>query len=346
MPANTKSDHLGALMRDMKAAASPMRQYLNELHSRYKGVKDGAVASYIPELARANPDWFGISVTTVGGESFSVGDHAQSFTIQSISKPFVYGLALEEHGREIVNQRVGVEPTGDAFNSLIKLDEKSKRPHNPMVNAGAIATASLIKGPDPTSRLRKLLAMLENYTGREPAVDVAIFVSEKSTGHRNRAIAHLMLNFGMIDPDVDGALDLYFQQCSVLVTCQDLAMMAATLANGGINPVTGRVAIKDEYLRDVLSVMYTCGLYDFAGEWAYSVGLPAKSGVGGGIIAVVPGRMGIAVFSPPLDARGNSVRGIQVCTDMSRDLGLHIFDGRPKTKVAMPGLQPAGVGVG
>ena len=320
-----RRDDLGLLVGDLKSAASPFRQHLQTLHRKYLPLRDGAVASYIPELARANPDWFAICVVTTNGQQFGAGDVNQSFTIQSIAKPFVFGMALEAMGSEAVAQRVGVEPTGDAFNSLIRLDEDSKRPHNPMVNAGAIATADLIRGADPTERLRKLLTAFELYTGRPMNLDAAVFTSERSTGHRNRAIAHLMLNFGMISGDVDETLDLYFQQCSMLVTCQDLAMMAATLANGGVNPVTGKRALAAEHLRDVLSVMYTCGMYDYAGEWAYTVGVPAKSGVSGGILAVVPGRMGIAVFSPPLDERGNSVRGIRVCEEMSRELGLHVF---------------------
>ncbi|MDB5325844.1 MAG: glutaminase, partial [Phycisphaerales bacterium] len=222
------------------------------------------------------------------------------------------------------------------FNSLIKLDEKSNRPHNPMINAGAIATASLIHGDDPTDRLKKTLAAFNAFAGRELNVDMSVFVSERSTGHRNRAIAHLMLNFGMIDPDIDTALDLYFQQCSILVNAHDLAVTAATLANDGINPLTKQRAIKSEYIRDVLSLMYTCGMYDYAGEWAYTVGLPAKSGVGGGIMAVVPGKMGIAIFSPPLDSRGNSVRGIKVCQAMSADLGLHMFASNQTAEVPLP----------
>jgi len=322
----TQRDDLGALLRDTKAAASPLRTYLKDLHARLAPVRDGAPASYIPELAVANPDWFGINIVTCDGRSYGVGDSEQPFTIQSISKPLVYGLALEMHGRDYVLGHVGVEPTGDAFNSLIKLDEKSKRPHNPMVNAGAIATASLIHGADSTDRLKKLLAMFRKYIGREVSVDMSVFVSERTTGHRNRAIAHLMLNFGMIDPDVDAALDLYFQQCSVLVTSRDLAVIAATLANGGVNPITKERALDAQYVRDVLSLMYTCGMYDYAGEWAHSVGIPAKSGVGGGIMATAPGKLGIGVFAPPLDARGNSVRGIKACQAMSADLGLHMFD--------------------
>ncbi len=331
-----KRDDLSALIRQTKSTSSPFRAYLNELHTRFAGVSDGEVANYIPELALAKPEWFGISVMTIDGQSYHAGDSEQKFTIQSISKPLVYGNALEAHGREYVLSKVGVEPTGDAFNSLIKLDEKSKRPHNPMVNAGAIATAGLIKGEDPTIRLKKLLAVFQGYFGHEVNVDMSVFVSERATGHRNRAIAHLMLNFGMVDADIDQSLDLYFQQCSVLVNSKDLATTAATLANGGVNPLTKQKVINPEYVRDVLSVMYTCGMYDYSGEWAYSVGVPAKSGVGGGIMAVVPGKMGIGIFSPPLDPRGNSVRGIKVCQAMASDLGLHIFGDKKSKSPMMP----------
>jgi glutaminase len=336
MATSTKRDDLAALVKSTKATASPFRTYLNGLHARFAGVRDGAPAGYIPELARVNPDLFGISVATVNGQLFNTGDCAQTFTIQSISKPFIYGLALEKHGREKVNSKVGVEPLGDAFNSLIRLDEASKRPHNPMINAGAIATADLITGVDSTARLKLMLEMFRKYIGKDVQVDMSVFVSEKTTGHRNRAIGHLMLNFDMISSKVDETLDLYFQQCSLLVTSQDLAVMAATLANKGINPITGERAVEPTFIRDMLSVMYTCGMYDYSGEWAYKIGLPAKSGVGGGVIAVVPGKMGIGVFSPPLDERGNSVRGIKVCEAMVEDLGLHIFDCEAKASQLMP----------
>ncbi|HEY9644889.1 MAG TPA: glutaminase A, partial [Chroococcidiopsis sp.] len=263
---------------------------------------------------------------TVDGQLFDVGDAEQLFTIQSISKAFVHGLALEDHGREYLLTRVGVEPTGDAFNAII-LDDQSKRPYNPMVNAGAIATTSLIKGEDLTARLNRMLDMFRRYIGREDVfIDVATYVSERATGDRNRAMGYLMRHFGMIDSELDEALDLYFQQCSVMVNCRDLAVMAATLANQGINPVTGDRAVDARYVRDILSVMYTCGMYNFAGEWAYTIGLPAKSGVCGGIIVVVPDQVGIAVFSPPLDSRGNSVRGVKVCEAISDRFDLHLFD--------------------
>ncbi|OYT69568.1 MAG: glutaminase A, partial [Chloracidobacterium sp. CP2_5A] len=292
----------------------------------YKSLQDGRVADYIPQLAKVSPDLFGICIATVDGQVFEVGDYDYLFTIQSISKPFVYGLALQDHGREYVRTRVGVEPTGDAFNSIIKLDERSKRPHNPLVNAGAIAMTSIIKGTDPTDKLNRILDLFQRYTGHGIFADMSVFMSERMTGHRNRAIAHLMLNFGMIDGNVDEALDLYFQQCSLMISCRDLAVMGATLANRGVNPLTREQAISSEYVRDILSVMFTCGLYDYAGEWAYRVGLPAKSGVGGGLLAVVPGRFGIGVFSPPLDERGNSVRAIKVCEGITEAFGAHIFD--------------------
>jgi glutaminase len=194
------------------------------------------------------------------------------------------------------------------------------------VNAGAIATCDLIEGKDFADRIKRLLAMFSRYTGREAYIDNAIFMSERTTGHRNRAIAHLMLNFGMVSKRIEDSLELYFQQCSILVHARDLAMMGATLANAGINPTTKQRAIEQPYVKDVLSVMLTCGMYDYAGEWAYRVGLPAKSGVGGGICAVVPGKAGIGVFSPLLDVRGNSVRGIKVCEELSARFGLHAFE--------------------
>ncbi|MEL6333120.1 MAG: glutaminase A [Cyanobacteria bacterium J06626_26] len=303
-----------------------LQAFLEKLHHTHGATDEGQVAAYIPELSKANPDWFGISVVTTDGQAFNVGDTAQKFTIQSISKIFSYGLALEDHGREVLLEKVGVEPTGDPFNSMIRLDEGSHRPYNPMINAGAIATTSLLSGDSPTDKLNRMLNMFERYTGHDVFIDMPTFMSERATGHRNRAMAHLMLNFGMIDKDIDTALDLYFQQCAVMVTCGDLAIMAATLANHGKNPITHAQAVNEDYVRDLLSIMYTCGMYNRAGEWAYRVGIPAKSGVSGGILAVIPGKAGIATFSPPIDPNGNSVRGLHVFEALSKKYNLHMFD--------------------
>jgi glutaminase len=302
-----------------------LREALEELHAKYKPLREGQVATYIPELGKANPDDFGIAAVTAAGEVVEVGDSRKAFTAQSIAKPFLHALALQDHGRDFVLSRVGVEPTGDAFNH-IKLDERSKRPYNPMVNAGAIAMASLVRGNGPSEKLNRMLAFFEGVIGRKVMVDMSVFMSERSTGHRNRAMAYLMLNFGMIEGNIEEALDLYFQECSILVDTVDLATMAASLACRGVNPVTEYQALDAATVKDVLGVMFTCGMYDYAGEWAYRVGMPAKSGVGGGLIAVAPGQLGIAVYSPPLDHRGNSVRAIKVCEELSARFGLHVFE--------------------
>lgn len=304
---------------------SPIFDFLRDLHRRVSELTDGEVATYIPQLARANPDWFGICLVTANGSVYEVGDSAQLFTIQSISKPLIYGLALEDHGREDVLGKIGVEPTGDAFNS-ISLHPVSGRPMNPMINAGAIAATGLISGRTPEARFDRILSTLGAYAGRELDVDEAVFQSESATGHRNRAIGYMLRNFNILEEDPTNALELYFRQCAISVTCRDLAIMAATLANRGINPVTGKQAVRGEYVECILSVMGSSGMYDYAGEWIYRIGMPAKSGVAGGIIAVLPGQLGIGVFSPRLDPRGNSVRGIKVCDELSFHLDLHLFN--------------------
>jgi len=325
VPPASNDNELDSLLGRMKAAAAPLRDLLREIHERHSTNQEGEVASYIPDLAKADHRWFGITIATTEGQVFEVGDCEQLFTIQSISKPFVYGMALEDHGPEHVLSKVGVEPTGEAFNAIV-LDESSNRPFNPMVNAGAIAIADMIKGKDFPERVTRLLAMFKRYCGREMYIDNSIFMSERMTGHRNRAIGHLMLNFGMVGPHIEDSLELYFQQCSVLVNSRDLAIMGATLANGGVNPHTGQRAIEQSYVKYLLSIMLSCGMYDHAGEWAYRVGIPSKSGVAGGIVGVVPGQFGIGIYSPPLDSKGNSVRGIQVFRELSDRFGLHIFE--------------------
>lgn len=306
-----------------------MKPVLDELIGRYRPVTEGSLAAYIPELARANPADFAIAVATTDGEVHEAGDSVREFTLQSLSKPFVYGLTLEDHGRERLRAQVGVEPTGDAFNSIIELERHSHRPYNPMINSGAIAVTSLLKGDTAGGKFERILELFARYVGKPVRVDEQVFASERATGHRNRAIAHLLRNFGVLGEEgvgIDEALDLYFRQCSILTNTRDLALMGATLANGGVQPLTRERAIAREYVRDLLSLMFSCGMYDAAGEWAYTVGLPAKSGVSGGILAVVPGRMGIAVYSPLLDSRGHSVRGTAVCRELSERFRLHAFE--------------------
>jgi glutaminase len=320
--------------------ANPVDRVLGDLHARIgREPAEGAVADYIPELSTADPATFGIALATVQGDVHEVGDTTVPFTIQSISKMVLYGMALEDRGREAVAEVVGVEPSGEAFNS-IRLHPERSTPLNPMVNAGAIATTGLVQGAGPGERLARILATFERYTGRVAEVDERVYRSESETGHRNRAIAHLLRNFSVIDGDPDDVLDVYFRQCSILVTCRDLAVMGATLANRGVNPITGARALAEEHVPSVLSVMATCGMYDFAGQWLHDIGLPAKSGVAGGILAVLPGQFGVGTLSPPLDAVGNSVRGIRVCRALSEELGLHLLD-PPRPGVAARGTAPA-----
>jgi glutaminase len=300
---------------------------LAELHAELLAEHSGKVASYIPELARVDPDRFGIALVAVDGRSLAVGDAELPFTIQSASKPFVYGMAVDEHGRDRVLAKIGVQPVEEAFNA-IALDEATNRPFNPMINAGAIAATDLLGGDTAEQRLSRLLAVFERGCGHPVEVDEQVFASERATGERNRALAHLMRSFGMIGPRLEETLELYFRQCSIKVTCRDLAMLGATLANQGVNPVTGERMLSTSTVRDVLSVMHGCGMYNFSGEWDLRIGIPAKSGVGGGIVGVVPGLGGIATFSPRLDEKGNSVRGIAAFRILAERFHLHLFDDR------------------
>jgi glutaminase len=318
-------------------AQSPIQDYLQALHARFSGLNAGKVADYIPELTLANPDWFGICIATPDGHVYEVGDCNQPFTIQSVSKPLTYGLALEQHGEAAVLEKIGVEPSGDAFNA-ISLHPQRGTPLNPLINAGAIAACSLIAGDSVGEKSAAILQTFSRYAGRTLDIDHRVYQSESDTGHRNRAIGWMLRNFSVIESDPTATLEAYFQQCSIRVTCRDLAVMAATLANGGVNPITGQRAVPEKFVANVLSVMATCGMYDASGDWLYRTGLPAKSGVGGGIMAVQPGRLGIAVFSPRLDAQGNSVRGLAVCHALTAELGLHMFDASQR---AVPAIRRA-----
>jgi glutaminase len=298
---------------------------IDDAYARYQPLTDGQIATYIPELGKANPELFGIALATSSGRLFQVGDTDHPFSLQSISKPLMFGLALEKFGHEMVSRFVGVEPSGDAFNA-ISLQSDTHRPHNAMINAGAITITALLHAQFGDETFDMVLDRLSQAAGRQLSVDQSVYESERRTGHRNRAIAHLLLNFGMVHDQAEDALDVYFRQCAVLVTCRDLAIIGATLANMGRNPMTGAAVFDLVTVRSMLAIMFTCGMYDYSGEWAFRVGLPAKSGVSGGVMAVVNRQLGIATFSPRLDARGNSCRGIEVCSDLAGRFGLHAFD--------------------
>lgn len=289
--------------------------------------KEGKVAAYIPELINANPDALGISIITLNGEDYFAGDYDAKFTIQSISKIITLMLALIDNGRERVFSKVGVEPTADAFNSIINLETKKiQKPLNPMINAGAIATVSLVAGKTGEETFDRILNFTRKITGN-PSIDVnhEVYKSEKITGDRNRALAYFMKSMGVIEPDVEEVLDVYFKQCSIEATCKDIAKIGAMLANDGVLPWSGERIVPRNVARIVKTIMATCGLYDASGQFAVEVGVPAKSGVGGGILAAIPGRMGIGVFGPSLDLKGNSIAGIKVLAELSRELDLSIF---------------------
>src|SRR5947209_4741847 len=302
----------------------PLQQFLEGCYQRFRTDNSGAVADYIPELKRANPENFGVSAVTIDGHVYEAGDSQVLFTIQSVSKAFVFAYALELLGLNQVETRIGVEPSGEAFNS-IRLTADN-RPFNPMVNAGAIACSGLIceaKGADAFEAVRQSLS---RFAGRELGVDEAVYASERETGDRNRAIGWLLRNYSVIKDNVNEVLDVYFRQCAILVNARDLATMAATFANRGVNPLTGDQVVKPNVVARTLSVMTSSGMYDYAGEWTYRVGIPAKSGVGGGIVAALPSQIGLGTFSPRLDLHGNGIRGLQDCDALSERFDLHILN--------------------
>jgi glutaminase len=306
------------------AGKPPLLRFLTTCHAEFAAETGGTVADYIPELGKADPDHFGISLATIDGHVYEVGDTRVPFTIQSMSKPFVFALALDTLGAARVESAIGVEPSGDPFNS-IRLNADN-HPFNPMVNAGAIACSGLIHEAKGDGALEYIRQALGRFAGRELGIDEAVYASESATGDRNRAIGYLLRNSGVVQDDVGAMLEVYFRQCSILVTARDIAVMAATLANRGINPVTGEQVMTPYAISRTLSVMTSSGMYDYAGEWIYRVGIPAKSGVGGGILAALPARLGLGSYSPRLDRHGNSVRGIKVCEALSAHYDLHMLN--------------------
>lgn len=319
-------------------------EYLDSVLLNCAGDRSGELADYIPELAQADPEPFGMALATVDGSVYRSGDSEVEFTIQSISKPFVYALALQDLGLDAVLAKVGVEPSGDAFNEL-SLEGGTGRPLNPMINAGALATHALLEsGGDVAARVDRIVGGLSAFAGRELSVDERVFESELHTAYRNRALANMLRSLEIFVCDPLEVVYGYTRQCAVLVTATDLAMMAATLANGGVQPVTGERVISRRVVRQVLSVMTTCGMYDSAGDWLSTVGIPAKSGVSGGLLGVLPGQSGIATFSPRLDKHGTSVRGVQAFQRCSDELGLHLMEVVPAARGVIREARAAGVG--
>ena len=313
---------------------------LDGAYAKYKDLKEGKNADYIPALAKVDSNIFGIALVTADGKVYTTGDVKSQVSIQSISKVFTLAKVIEEQGPEAIAKTIGVDATGMRFNSIVSIEFSKKNlggpEMNPLVNPGAITATSMVQGATADEVWRKIIGTYNDFAGRQLSVLNDVYKSEADTNQRNQAIGMLMHAYGFIKSNPEQATDLYTRQCSVGVNARDLAVMAATLAFGGRNPVTGKQAINAEYVPNVLAVMATAGLYDDSGKWLYHTGLPAKSGVGGGIIAVSPGKFGIAVISPPLDEAGNSVRAQKAITDISATLG-----GNP---YAVPARVPGAVG--
>ena len=306
-----------------------VRDVVTEAYERYRFNGDGAVADYIPALASASPGLFGICVVGARRRIFEIGDVETAFSIQSVSKPFVFALVCEAIGFEAARRRLGVNSTGFPFNSLMAVELNDERTMNPLVNAGAIATTSLVPGKTADEKWERIRDGLSRFAGRDLALSKDVYESESATNMRNQGIAHLLASYERLYFDPDEATDIYTRQCSLDVTAHDLAVMAATLANGGVNPMTGERVIVAGVCRRVLAVMATAGLYELSGDWLYQIGMPGKSGVSGGIVTVSPGKGGLATFSPPLDAAGNSVRGQLVTKYLAERLGLNLFASQP-----------------
>ena len=307
-------------------SADAINTALDEAYANYKDLQEGANADYIPALAKVDPNLFGIALVTTDGEVFTKGDVTSEVSIQSISKVFTMARVMEESGTQVIYDNMGVDATGQVFNSIVAIEQYQGQEMNAMVNPGAITATSMIKGDSADAVWKNIINTYNDFAGRELTVLEDVYESEAATNQRNQALAMLMYAYGRIKGDALKATDTYTRQCSVGVNAKDLATMAATLANAGTNPVTGKKIVSSEHIPEILAVMATAGLYDDSGKWLYTTGLPAKSGVGGGILAVSPGKFGIAVISPPLDAAGNSVRAQKAIADISNALGGNPYD--------------------
>jgi len=303
---------------------------VREAFERYRGLEDGTVADYIPALARVDAKLFGVAVVGSDGRVHEAGDVAHAFTIQSISKLFVFALVCQEIGYLEARDKLGVNATGLPFNSVMAIELNADRTMNPMVNAGAIATTSLVPGASAAAKWQFVRDGLSRFAGRQLAIDVEVYESEAATNQRNQGIARLLEAYERIYFEPLAAVDVYTQQCALAVTAHDLAVMGATLADGGVNPLTGERVVDAAVCKRVLAVLATAGLYEQSGDWLYEIGLPGKSGVGGGIVTIAPGKGALGAFSPPLDPAGNSVRGQKVTKYLSERLALNLFASKPE----------------
>jgi glutaminase len=302
-----------------------VRALLKEAHERYRGRDEGRLSDVYPALACANADAFGLCVVGVNGAVHAAGDADLPFTVMSVSKPFVFALVCEELGPEEARRRIGVNATGLPFNALEAVERSPDGRTNPMVNPGAIATTSVVPGADGEERWHRIRACLSAFAGRELALDEAVLASALATNHRNQELAAALAARGALGCAPGEAVELYTRQCALAVTAHDLALMGATLADGGVNPVTGERVVGAETARHALAVMTTAGLYEASGDWLYDIGLPGKSGIGGGIVTVSPGKGGLGTYAPPLDGSGNSVRGVLATRFLARALGLDVL---------------------
>ncbi|PIB33994.1 glutaminase [Reichenbachiella sp. 5M10] len=298
---------------------------IRSAYMEYKDLQEGANADYIPELSRVPSELFGISICTVEGQTYSIGDVEALFSIQSISKVFTLSMAMQELGYQAIADTIGVSATGRPFNSVTAIEDMPDRPSNSCVNAGALATTSLISGKSMEDKWDKITAVFDQFAARKLNIDQEVYESEAANNQHNQAIAQLLESYGRIYSDPKETVDLYTRQCALSVNVYDLSIMSATLANGGTNPITHQEIISPELIPYVLAIMTTAGLYEESGLWLYHVGLPGKSGVGGGVIAIVPGQFSIAAFSPRLDVSGNSVRAVKAITAISRELNVNLF---------------------
>ncbi|MCH1493189.1 MAG: glutaminase A [Luminiphilus sp.] len=312
-----------------KSQQTDYQAVVDAAYAQFKDVDEGANADYIPILATVPSDMFGVVIVTRQGEVFSAGEMDYEFSIQSVSKPFTASLVMAQQGPAAVRTKIGVEPTGLPFNSKMALELYSARSVNPLVNAGAIAAVSLVEADSEANRWEQIHGNLSAYAGRELSVLEEVYTSEYEESWSNRAIANLLYNYGRLYSDPEETLRVYTRQCSTGINTLDLGMMGATLANQGVNPVTGKRVLDAAHVPELLAIMATAGFYDESGEWMYSAGLPAKTGVGGGIVAVVPGRFAIATFSPPLNEAGNSIRGMRAIRHIAGELGVGLYGANP-----------------